>query len=387
MCLSKTKTTEAEAIQLPQTGYQMPTPYIEDYSRRLLASAYGAPGLYEGLISRPAPIPIQQTAGLTPLERMARQQVGAAGMYQPAYRTAAQLMEEQARGYRGSTRGFDPRTGISPYYDPYETDVVEDTLERMRRQSAQQDIAGRAQDISSGAFGGSRARLFAGERQAESERGILGALAGIRGQGFQRAQEAAMNEHARRQEAQRLAATGYGGVASGVLGMGGQRQQEMMNQLQMMEQLGMAGRGIADIGLQRQYEAAQRMAQEPYQRLTYGQGILSGLPGGALSGGVGAQAYQPQSYQRPTGLGQLASLGMQAWGISASDIRLKESVEYLGKSSNGHNIYTWSWNDKAIELGIDDPTTGVLAQEIMKTNPDAVTKGTHGYYVVNYNVL
>ena len=77
-------------------------------------------------------------------------------MYQPAYRTAAQLMEEQARGYRGSTRGFDPRTGISPYYDPYETDVVEDTLERMRRQSAQQDIAGRAQDISSGAFVGRR---------------------------------------------------------------------------------------------------------------------------------------------------------------------------------------------------------------------------------------
>jgi len=387
MCLSKTETTEAQAIQLPQTGYQMPTPYIEDYARRLLASTYGAPGLYEGLISRPTPIPIQQTAGLTPLERMARQQVGAAGMYQPAYRTATQLMEEQARGYRGSTRGFDPRRGISPYYDPYETDVVEDTLERMRRQSAQQDISGRYQDISGGAFGGSRGRLLAGERRAESERGILGALAGIRGQGFQRAQEAAMNEHARRQEAQRLAATGYGGVAAGVLGMGGQRQQEMMNQLQMMEQLGMAGRGISDIGLQRQYEAAQRMAQEPYQRMSYGQGILAGLPGGALSGGVGAQAYQPQSYQKPTGLGQLASLGMQAWGIAASDIRLKESIEYLGKSSNGHNVYTWNWNDKAIELGIDDPTTGVLAQEIMKTNPDAVTKGTHGYYVVNYNVL
>ena len=387
MCLSKTKTTEAQAIQLPQTGYQMPSPYIEDYSRRLLASVYGAPGLYEGLISRPTPIPIQQTAGLTPMEMMARQGVMGAGPYQPAYRTASQLMAEQAAGYRGSTGGFDPGTGVSPYYDPYETDVVEDTLERMRRQSAQEDIAGRYQDISSGAFGGSRGRLLAGERLAESERGILGALAGIRGQGFQRAQEAAMNEHARRQEAQRLAATGYGGVAAGVLGMGAQRQQELMNQYQMMEQLGMAGRGISDIGLGRQFAAAERMAQEPYQRISYGQGILSGLPGGALSGGVGAQAYQPQSYQRPTGLGQLASLGMQAWGIASSDMRLKESIEYLGKSSNGHNVYTWNWNNKAIELGIDDPTTGVLAQEVMKTNPDAVTKGTHGYYVVNYNVL
>ena len=70
-----------------------------------------------------------------------------------------------------------------------------------------------------------------------------------------------------------------------------------------------------------------------------------------------------------------------------SDIRLKESIEYLGKSSNGHNIYTWNWNNKAVELGINDPTTGVLAQEIMETNPDTVTKGTHGYYVVNYSLL
>ena len=66
---------------------------------------------------------------------------------------------------------------------------------------------------------------------------------------------------------------------------------------------------------------------------------------------------------------------------------MKESIEYLGKSSNGHNIYTWNWNNKAIELGINDPTTGVLAQEIMEINPDTVTKGIHGYYVVNYSLL
>ena len=65
MCLSsKTKEGPApEIISAPQTGYSFVSPYIEDYSRRLLASYFGAPGEYEGLISRPRDIPIEQTAG------------------------------------------------------------------------------------------------------------------------------------------------------------------------------------------------------------------------------------------------------------------------------------------------------------------------------------
>ena len=70
-----------------------------------------------------------------------------------------------------------------------------------------------------------------------------------------------------------------------------------------------------------------------------------------------------------------------------SDERLKENIKSIGTSENGHKLYTWDWNDKAKELGINDPTIGVIAQEVMKYMPEAVSKNTNGYYMVNYGVL
>ena len=71
---SKTVTAPpADVITTPQTGYSFVSPYMEDYSRRLLASYFGSPGEYEGLISQARDIPIEQTAGLTPLQIQARQ--------------------------------------------------------------------------------------------------------------------------------------------------------------------------------------------------------------------------------------------------------------------------------------------------------------------------
>jgi len=287
----------------PQAGYEFKQPWFEDYQRRLGASVFGAPGQYGGLMDQPQPIPLEGTAGMTPLMMMARQGVMGAGPYQPAYGAASQLMGEAAGGYRGSTGAFNPYTMTSPYYNPYETDVVEDTLERMRRTSAQEDIAGRAQDISSGAFGGSRGRLLSGERQAESERGILGALAGIRGQGYQRAQEAAMGDYARRMAALSGAAGGLGGIAGQVLGMGGQRQQELMNQYQMMSQLGTQGRDIYGQGLSRLYNAALRRSQEPWERIMRGQALLAGFDPGRIYGGYTTESAKPEIKSEPTGLG------------------------------------------------------------------------------------
>ena len=293
----------------PQAGYEFKQPWFEDYQRRLGASVFGAPGQYGGLMDQPQPIPLEGTAGLTPMQMMARQGVMGAGPYEPAYGTASQLMGEAAGGYRGSTGAFNPYTMISPYYNPYETDVVEDTLERMRRTSAQEDIAGRAQDISSGAFGGSRGRLLAGERQAESERGILGALAGIRGQGFQRAQEAAMNDYARRMSMLSGAAGGLGGIAGQVLGMGGQRQGEMMNWLNMMNQYGGQGRDIYQQGLSRLYQSALRKSQEPWERIMRGQALLAGFDPGRIYGGYTTESVKPEWKSEPTGIGKIIDAG------------------------------------------------------------------------------
>jgi hypothetical protein len=108
--LSETQIEYPKPITAPQAGYQFMQPWFEDYQRRLGASVFGAPGQYGGLMDQPQPIPLEGTAGMTPLMMMARQGVMGVGPYEPAYRTAAQMMGEAAGGYRGSTGAFDPST-------------------------------------------------------------------------------------------------------------------------------------------------------------------------------------------------------------------------------------------------------------------------------------
>ena len=310
MSLSTTQFNVQQPITTPQAGYKFYQPWYEDYQRRLGSSVFGTPGGVGGLLNQPQDIPLQQTAGLSPLMMQARYGLSGASPYTQAYDTSAQLMNEAAGGYRGSTAGFNPYTMISPYYNPFETQVVDDTLERMRRTSAQQDIAGRAQDVSSGAFGGARGRLLAKERQRESERGIMQALSGIRSQGFQSARDAAMAENARRMAAMSGAAGGLGGIAGQVLGLGGQRQQEMMNYLNMMNQYGGQGRDIYDMGLSRMYDAAMRRADEPWNRVMRGMGVLGGMRPGELVGGYGTTVPNapPEAYQQPTSSGNIIDL-------------------------------------------------------------------------------
>jgi len=69
-----------------------------------------------------------------------------------------------------------------------------------------------------------------------------------------------------------------------------------------------------------------------------------------------------------------------------SDMRLKEDIQYIG-TQKGYNIYTWNWNTLAQSLGIDSETVGVMAQEVQKTNPEAITEDENGYLLVDYKKL
>lgn len=82
----------------------------------------------------------------------------------------------------------------------------------------------------------------------------------------------------------------------------------------------------------------------------------------------------------------LAGSAMMAAATYWSDVRLKENIVSLGKV-NGHKMYSWDWNDTAKALGIDNPTVGVLAQEVMEYLPEAVRESSNGYYEVDYKML
>lgn len=84
--------------------------------------------------------------------------------------------------------------------------------------------------------------------------------------------------------------------------------------------------------------------------------------------------------------GALGSLGA-AWITKYSDIRLKDNIEYKG-AIGGIRTYTWDWNEEAKRIGADKlPTFGVIAQEVQKTNPEAVVVEDNGYLSVNYGKL
>lgn len=94
----------------------------------------------------------------------------------------------------------------------------------------------------------------------------------------------------------------------------------------------------------------------------------AGAAGGAAAGGLGG------------GFSVASNPGM------LSDIRLKTNIKLTGKTSTGIKLYTWEWNSKAKELGLDwGPTTGVMAQEIKDIIPEAVLMGNDGYYRVDYS--
>ena len=63
-----------------------------------------------------------------------------------------------------------------------------------------------------------------------------------------------------------------------------------------------------------------------------------------------------------------------------SDARLKENIEYIGVEK-GHNIYEFDYKDGSGRY------RGVMAQEVMDIDPEAVVLTNNGYYAVNYEKI
>ena len=180
-------------------------------------------------------------------------------------------------------------------------------------------------------------------------------------------------------------------AASGIAGLGQQGQQMLGTQIGTLSQLGQQGRGIQQAGLDAQYKAATQMADEPFMRLQRGQALLQGgapfMPQYTSGFSMGQNQGQAQTRgsfgaQALNAVGTLASAG-QALGFS--DIRLKENVMKIDEVQPGVGWYTWDWNDTAKAMGIDDPTEGVIAQELKEVDPSAVIMGDDGYYSVDYS--
>ena len=329
---------------------------------------------------------------------------------------------------------------IGAYQSPYQQQVIDQSMADIQRQA---DISrGQAQSraIGAGAFGGSRSALLEGESQRPFIEQMARTSAGLRQAGFEQAQQAAQADLARQQqlgifgagqEQQRALEQARLGQQAGLAGYQG-RLSTAQRQAELAQQAGLAGQDIQARMAMMQPELELRARQQR-------AGLLGGISGeqqarlgmlgqiGLQQQGLGqrgldasyqefqrALGYGPQQFgllaagqgvttpttttKQSTGLGNILGSAAQLYGLSLlpgsggftnsfSDERLKENIKPIGKSENGHNLYTWDWNDKAKELGVNTPTTGVLAQEVKKYMPEAVITDESGYYRVNYGVL
>jgi hypothetical protein len=256
---------------------------------------------------------------------------------------------------------------IGAYQSPYTSQVIEQSMQDIQRQA---DIArggAQARAIGAGAFGGSRSALLEGESQRPFAEAMARTSAGLREAGFGRAQRAAESDIERQMRNRMFQADLQRGLLGeqyrglGLLGgIGGQQQM-----------LGQRARDAA-------YQEFLRGTEYGPQRIGILGGGLSGMP-----------TQSTQTSQKKTGVGDVLGTSAQLaamYMMMQSDERLKDNIELIG-NEKGYNIYTWSWNKVAKKLGINSPTTGVLAQEVMKINPDAVSVNDNGYYMVNYGAL
>jgi len=247
------------------------------------------------------PALLQRTAGLTGLEKQARDVARAGiGSYQPFLRQAEQAYGsglgslQASLGFGGpsarqllgqSLQGYDPRMA-GQFYNPFEQQVVQQTIQDTLKAAEMQDIQQRASDIARGgesAFG-SRARLTAQERQESLGRGLGDVLSRIRSGGFQTAQERALRELESQRSGARSAAqleSGFGGQLSGAqrlfgsdmasLGAAGQRLRA--EDVAQLTGLGATERGIEEQRIAREFAQQQQQRMAPLQATKFIQGF------------------------------------------------------------------------------------------------------------------
>ena len=191
----------------------------------------------------------------------------------------SQFQTAQRMGSQG-TDTYNPGMAQG-YYNPFESQVVDQTLEDINRQYGQASVQDRANQVASGAFGGSRGRLNQEEIARQFGRGATEAIGGIRAGGYSQAQQQGQKAFEDRSNRQLQNAQLYGNLAGqqgnvagglGALGTG------------LSNIYGGVGRDIATAGL--------------------GLGQFGSNVGGQLAGfGQGMSGLQNQDTQTLLGIG------------------------------------------------------------------------------------
>ena len=275
--------------------------YAQPYVENLLGQA-------EALTNTPyQPYPAQRTADFTGLQNQAFNSAGNLDVT-PQTGQATGLAGMSGLGGLGIARQANPygfQNQVGGYMNPYLQYSLAPQLAEANRQY---DISGTNQQSAAtqaGAFGGSREAIMA----AENERNRNMGLQSIVGQGYNTAFQNAQQQYNQNLQNQ-LAGFNTAGQAATTLGQLGQNQYaQQTGNINLQNALGTQQQQQQQNVLSQQYQDYLAQKQNPYNQLSYMQGILTGLPMTSSIQNV---------YSNPNQLAQVAGLGLTAASLNNS---------------------------------------------------------------------
>jgi len=288
--------------------------------------------------------------------------------------------------------------GLDKYFNPYKDQVLNPALADYDFQSGQTRAAQAASAAKNRAFQGSRYGVQEAQTEGALARGRAATEGGLLSDMYGQATGLAATDAAARNQAsafnasaanQAAASNAQGGYQASVA-----NQQAALQRAQQLAQLGLSegSETRANLGVKAGLggiltDAQNAISQYPLAFAGQANSLLSGLNPELYSNrtvnqtGTSAGTNQSTTAYNP---GLLAGLG-QAAQIAAlfpSDGRLKTRIKTLFRDWKGRR-----WVEYAYRWAPDVRRVGVIAQEVLKTDPGAVRLMPGGYLAVDYGRL
>jgi hypothetical protein len=278
--------------------------------------------------------------------------------------------------------------GLDQYYNPFKSQVLNPVLSDFDYQAGQTRAAQAAQAAAGQAFQGSRYGIQEANTEDNLARGRASTEGTLLNQMYGQATTLADQDAARRQQAA-LA------NQSTQLSSSEANQQAALQRAQQLASLGTTSGADtrANLGIQAGLggvltDAQNQIAQYP---ITYQQqmaGLLSGLDPSLYASktvdttGATTGNQSGTTSENPGLLGSLGQAAQIASLFAPSDGRLKVGIKALFKDWKGRR-----WVEFAYRWAPSVRHIGLIAQELMAVEPEAVAVGRDGYLRVNYGSL
>jgi hypothetical protein len=278
----------------------------------------------------------------------------------------------------GGVQGQAAQLGdVSQYMNPYQKNVIDASNAYADQNDAAQLGQLKAQAAGSGAFGDSTYGIAQGQTMGQQTLARQQTNAGLLAHGYDTAQGLNQYDTSNRQQqglanqttaqqsdlANQAARQSYATdqlSAAGLLGnLGSAQGADARANASTMNALGQDQRSIEQAQAQAPITLADQLAK------LYGQNQMGLFQGNTSTGNASSKSTSNPGLL--SNIGDAAKIAAAVAAMAPCDIRLKTDIRPLGKDAEGRNRYSWNyiWGS---------PGEGYLAQEVLKTEPQAVSK-------------